>query len=516
MTNWTAGYVADIDYSHGYYQELSPEVLSLAMLNKGIATRNGRPFRYLELGFGQGLSLAIHAAACEGEFWGIDFNPGQAANAKELAESFGAGEHIYDQSFEEFAARDDLPEFDVITLHGIWSWVSDESRAVIIDLARRKLAFGGVLYISYNCFPGSAPMAPLRHLLSLHAELSGPGDYGLTGRIDKSLEFAEQIVDCGAHYFLLNPAVTSKLQALKGLTRKYLAHEYFNRHWELMAFSDVCEMLADAKLTFAASATLLDHVDTVNLTPARQALLAEITHPILRESVRDYIVNAQFRRDIFVKGGREMNAVQRNEAYLAQRFVLVSLPEQIPSKMEGLGDELIFDQNIYQPLIAAMAEQEHAPKTLRELAGISALKHRPLAHLIEALLVLYGGGHVLPAQNAESVESAKPRCRLLNAHIINRARFSEDIVCLASPVTGGGFRVVRMEQLFLFARQADVTDPSVWAHFVWQSLSAAGRKITKDGVVLEAAEENIAELLAQANEFAAKRLPILQALQVVE
>lgn len=514
MTNWTAGYVTDIDYSHGYYQELSPNVLSLATLNKGIATRSGRPFRYLELGFGQGLSLAIHAAACEGEFWGIDFNPGQAANAKELAESFGAGEHIYDQSFEEFAAREDLPEFDVITLHGIWSWVSDESRAVIVDLVRRKLAFGGVLYISYNCFPGSAPMAPLRHLLSLHAEMSGSDDQGLVGRIDKSLDFAGSIADCGAHYFLLNPAVTSKLNAMRGLTRKYLAHEYFNRHWELMAFSDVCEMLTDAKLTFAASATLLDHVDAVNLTPARQALLAGIAHPILRETVRDYIVNAQFRRDVFVKGGREMNTVQKNEAYLARRFVLVSMPEDIPTRMEGLGDELVFDENIYKPLVAALADQGHAPKSLRQIASTDALQNQPLAHLTEALLVLYGGGHVLPAQDAESVERAQPRCDLLNAHIINRARFSEDIVCLASPVTGGGFRVVRMEQLFLFARQADA-NPAVWAEFVWQSLSGAGRKVVKDGVVLETAGENIAELLAQANEFALKRLPILQALGVV-
>jgi len=31
----------------------------------------------------------------------------------------------------EFVARDDLPEFDVIALHGIWSWISAENRAVM-------------------------------------------------------------------------------------------------------------------------------------------------------------------------------------------------------------------------------------------------------------------------------------------------------------------------------------------------------------------------------------------------
>ncbi len=210
-----------------------------------------------------------------------------------------------------------------------------------------------------------------------------------------------------------------------------------------------------------------------------------------------------------------MNTVQKTEAYLARRFILVSTPENIPTRMEGLGDALIFDEDIYKPLVAALADRGYAPKTLRELASTDALKNQPLAHLIEALLVLYGAGHVLPAQDAESVERAQPRCNSFNAYVINRARFNADIICLASPVTGGGFKVERMEQFFLFARQADADNTSVWAQFVWKNLSAAGLKVTKDDVVLETAEENMAEILARANEFAAKRLPILQALRVI-
>jgi len=515
MKNWTLGYTTDIDYSHGYFQELSPTILSLAALNKGSATNIGRPLRYLELGFGQGLSLVIHAAACEGEFWGIDFAPGQAANAKELAESFGAGKHIYDQSFEEFAAREDLPEFDIITLHGIWSWVSDESRATIIDLARRKLAVGGLLYVSYNCLPGAAPVAPLRHLLNLHAEMTKPADKNLTESIDQSVEFVESVIGCNAHYFLLNQHVVSKLGAIKKLPKNYVAHEYFNEHWDLMAFSDVCKKMAAAKLTFAASATLIDHIDAYNLSPEKQEFLAGIHHPILRESVRDYITNAQFRRDIFVKDGREMNPMQRNEAYLNQRFVLVSQPTDIPSSVEGLGDEIIFSQDIYDPLIIALADRGHEPKTLRELASRDALKDQPLALIIEVLLVLHGGNYVRPAQCADMVDAADLRCKLLNAHLINKARFSDNISHLASPVVGGGVRVERMDQLFLFARQKNESDTKLWAQFVWQSLRAAGRKVVKDNVVLESDEENFEELLSQANKFAQDRLPILQALKVI-
>ena len=64
--SWTAGYVSELDYTHGYYREMSPLNLELAMLSRLQAHSVGRPLRYLELGFGQGLSLNIHAAANEG------------------------------------------------------------------------------------------------------------------------------------------------------------------------------------------------------------------------------------------------------------------------------------------------------------------------------------------------------------------------------------------------------------------------------------------------------------------
>src|ERR1700677_1789976 len=194
MSEWTSGYVSDVDYTHGYYPELAPAALSLALLNRSVNTRHSRPLCYLELGFGQGLSLNIHAAACPGEFWGTDFNPGPAANAKEMAEAAGSGAHIFDLAFEELAARDDLPEFDIIALHGIWSWISDESRAVIVELARRKLAVGGMLYISYNSTPGWSAAMPLRHLMTLQAELAGSDAQGRAGKIDAALAFTQKVV----------------------------------------------------------------------------------------------------------------------------------------------------------------------------------------------------------------------------------------------------------------------------------------------------------------------------------
>ena len=61
MSDWTSGYVADIGYTYGYYNELNPHRGTLAFLNAGFVPPTTGV--HCELGYGQGLSVNIHAAA---------------------------------------------------------------------------------------------------------------------------------------------------------------------------------------------------------------------------------------------------------------------------------------------------------------------------------------------------------------------------------------------------------------------------------------------------------------------
>ena len=61
---WNQGYIADIEYIHGFYAELAPEQLAMAALmrgNRAPALTEG--FTYFEMGCGQGDSLNLLAAA---------------------------------------------------------------------------------------------------------------------------------------------------------------------------------------------------------------------------------------------------------------------------------------------------------------------------------------------------------------------------------------------------------------------------------------------------------------------
>ena len=125
MQDWTAGYVAEIGYTHGYYHELNPLRARLAFANAGVVFPEISTA--CELGFGQGLSVNMHAAGSAVQWHGTDFNPAQAAFARDLAAASGAAAHLRDDAFAEFANRADLPDFDYIGLHGIWSWINDQN-----------------------------------------------------------------------------------------------------------------------------------------------------------------------------------------------------------------------------------------------------------------------------------------------------------------------------------------------------------------------------------------------------
>jgi SAM-dependent methyltransferase len=258
---WTEGYIAEVEYTTGFYSEMAPALLCFAALLKGVhAPAIDRPFTYFELGCGQGLSANLLAAANPlGRFFANDFNPTHVLNGRALAAEAGIGNVTFlEKSFGELAGVE-LPEFDFITLHGVYSWISEENRRAVVDFIRRRLRPGGVVYVSYNSLPGWAPMAPLRRLMTEYA-MHQPGP--MPAKIAAAVDFGAKLKEAGAKYFGANPTVAPRLDRLRGQSPNYLAHEYFNLDWALLYHADVVRDMAGAKLSFVGSANLVDSSTT--------------------------------------------------------------------------------------------------------------------------------------------------------------------------------------------------------------------------------------------------------------
>ncbi len=511
--SWSHGYVSEVEYTAGYFVELSPLQARWALTCRGVKTRELTRPRYLELGIGRGVSLAIHAAGGAGEYWGNDFNPGHAAEAEELMAVIGSSARVSEASFDELLQRDDLPTFDMIALHGVWSWISEANRGVVVDILRRKLAPGGVVYVSYNTTPGWTPMAPVRHLLQLHAERVGNESEGIVKRVDAALDFVDKLGEAGALYFKAHPRARDRLNKFRDKSKKYVAHELMTADWHPMPFAEAAEELGVAKLAHGANATLLEQIDALHLTAAGQSLVSGITDVVLRETVRDFLSNTGFRRDYFVRGVRRLSNLEQTEALRQFRVTLVEDPTTITLDVKGSLGTAKLQESVYRPVIDALAQGDARPKSLEELA--SACPGVAFGHVVQAVTVLIGKTTVGLVQPDEEIEAAAPRARALNEHLLERARSSAENVYLASPVTSAGIFASRTEQLFLLASRGGKPKPAEWAEHAWGVLSSQGQRLMVDGKRVESEEDNRRELVRQAEAFESMRLPVLRRLQVV-
>lgn len=514
MSRWTEGYVDEVEYTYGCYGELNPLRINLAFLNAGLLPPEVATA--CELGFGQGVSVNVHAAATATKWYGTDFNPAQAGFAQELAQASGADLALCDEAFELFCKRDDLPEFDFICLHGIFSWISDTNRDVIVDFIRRKLKVGGVLYISYNTHPGWAAMVPMRDLLVEHTSAMSADGAGITAKIASALSFAEELVAANAKFVIANPQIGERLKKMKEQNLNYVAHEFFNGIWGPMSFSKMAEWLEPAKVQLACPANYLDAVDAVNLTTQQQSLLSGIPDPLFRQSVRDFCVNQQFRRDYWVKGARKLSGLEQAERLRAQRLILSAARSDVRLKVSGSLGEVDLQEAVYNPIIDILAD--HEIRTIgqieQELRASGRGTGITFAQLSQAIVVLSANGTLLAAQDEAAVQHAERQTKKLNRHLMLKARSAADVMVLASPVTGGGVPVGRFQQLFLLAREQGQKDPADWAKFVWDILAVQGQRMLKDGKALETADEHLVHLTEIAESFASKQLPILKALKI--
>lgn len=512
MQDWTSGYVADIGYTYGYYGELNPLLIKLAFATCGYIYP--QVSNACELGFGQGMSINIHASASDITWSGNDFNPAQAGFAQELSNLSENKAQLLDESFAQYCKRDDLPEFDYIGLHGIWSWISDENRSIIVDFIARKLKVGGVLYVSYNTQPGWAPIIPIRHLMTEHAQVMGASGQGIANRINSAIEFTDRLINTNPFFTRANPIAVEEFEKLKKHDRNYLAHEYFNQDWVPMPFSKMAQWLSPTKLQYVCSANYSDQVEVLNLTNEQQALLAEIADPIFRQTVRDFMIGTRFRKDYWVKGARKMTPLEQIEILSQQKVVLVKPRADIVLKTTGIVGEVTLNEAVYNPILDILADYQ--VKSLGDLERLLKSKAIELTQIVQAVMILNSIGALVPAQDQASEAKAKGVTYKLNAAIMNKSRSTSEISFLASPITGGGIVVSRFAQLFLMAISNGDKTPQEWAQYVWDILASQGQKILKDGKALATPQENLDELLRQANTFAEKQIPVFKALGIID
>ncbi|MBP2299572.1 class I SAM-dependent methyltransferase [Azospirillum picis] len=507
---WTEGYVGGIDYIRAVYRDWSPALLCFALTLGGWrppeALRTGR-FVMTEPGCGHGLTTALLAAAHPAaRFEAMDFNPSHIAGTRRLAADAGLANALFlEESFADYARREG-PPLDAVALHGVWSWVSAENRAILLGLLRRRLAPGGVVFVSYNALPGTLPHMPLRRLLVERcAADSGP----LPERIARAIDFAARMAGRGGGWLANTDGVVERIEQLRHKSANYIAHEYLNADWTAFYHGDVAREMAAAKLEFAGAAVPMEQLDDLVLSPVQRDLAAEAADPAQAETLRDMMSNRSFRRDLFVKGGERLSPAERRSLLGATRFTLLVEPDDLPETASTPAGRLTFPPALYRPLAEALAGE---PRSLEELLALPALARQDEARdgqaVLRALVLLTSLTLAAPVMPEDGSAERREQAARFNAAALERHRFGETPGQLASPLLGAGVPVSRIEALFLLAERLG-EDPAALA---WRQLSADGIRLGRDGEACVGDEANRAELARRHSGFAARRRPLLERL----
>lgn len=513
MADWTEGYAAQADYVIQYTPELNPVRAPLLFAQAGVKMP-ARIENACELGFGLGLSVGVHAAATPTQWWGTDFSPSQAAFARELAAGGGGRAKLVDEAFADFCHRSDLPDFDFVAMHGIWSWISEANRGHITDFLRRKLKPGGVLYVSYNTMPGWAQMVPVRHLMRMHAERMTPPGLGPDRQAEAARDFVVGLMAANSHLKEFYPLAANMIESLGNYAPAYLAHEYLNQDWEVVPFGEMARQLGGAKLGFACSAAPVQHFDQHFLAPDQQEYLRGIGDEVLREATRDFLVNRQFRKDYWVKGVQRLNPEQTAAAQRSQRVVLLRRPAEVGLDIREAGLNTRLPQPVRDDLLACLTPGQ--PVALGELEEQLAAKGYLFDTVRHAIIALVGNNVIAPVQSEEGIAASEHGAQAFNRHVFAAAMTSDLVSAVACPVTGGSIALPPHQLQMLHARSQGGKEPKDWARVVWEPLRRKGAGLEKNGQVLTTEADNLAYLTELATDFERNDLPLLKLLRCIE
>jgi SAM-dependent methyltransferase len=442
---WSQGYVTDTNYTDNFFQELSPVWLNyVAALMGGVPRRLDDPFTYLELGCGFGSSTVVNAGAIpHGEFHACDFNPAHIEGGQRHAAALGISNvHFHLASFDQLLSLD-LPSFDFIALHGVYSWVGTDSRRAIRAVIRKMLKAGGLVYVSYNCLPGWATEAPLRKLL---VELSATAGGGSAQRTHHALRRLQQLSRSKLRYFNANPAAIEAVDAYAKRPSGYLAHEFLNETWEPFYSIDVADEMLEAEVHYLGSATLPENHPTLAIGTLAAAEISKLQTERQRQLAVDFAMNQRFRRDVFVRGRANLSQAEITSHLDATVIGSLGNPERMPAQVKVPRGEVRFQEDFVADLRPIMSR---GSTTIGE--AVSRLRGgRDATEIARNLMFLVAAGTLTPfAQVHHSDGNVK--ARQLARGVVERAVTSaldrRERRVIPSEVLGNGVVIEPVEAL---------------------------------------------------------------------
>lgn len=487
--NWTHGYTVSEPYPAFWHPFQSPAHILTVCDMVGAVWEVGpeTPLSIADVGCGSGYTAAIMAASSpHWQVLGLDYNPAHVAEARSMAAAAGLPNfqcREADLATLDGAALDALPDFDLVTVHGVWSWVADPVRAGILRLLQRKLKPGGIALITYNCLPAAAGAIGLARLARRVLTAAPSAEAGVAA-------LSEQVRVLHAAEPENLPRTAWREMLLGTANREvrpgYLLHEFTTEHWRPAFHGDVAAALGTVGCSFVGSATLDENFPRMTLTQAQQALYATMPDDETRQLLIDFCIARAFRRDVYMRGLRRVSS----DAGLRRIELMLGTHAGGPVTLRAGAGVAELPEAIVAEVRARLGA---GPATVDELCSLPACAGLTAAELVTMVVATNVAARVWRRPGSgPDWDAAVASARRLNR--VAAARLAPHGVgigqkAIVSPVLGGGLPVDSLELAVSQIMAEEPPDPAMPAAVADRLLPPGYELPTEVRANLEAAIE---------------------------
>ena len=383
---------ADLGYlSQPFPYASAPFLESYARL-LGLSPAPASTAHILEIGSSYGGNLISQALFYpQATFTGIEIAPTQVSVGKTYIDQLGITNlDLLEGDVNE--SHEHLGTYDYIIAHGFYSWVDEETKDNFLRLCKEHLAENGILYMSYNTYPGWHKMDSVRALLEFANKDVDTLNHREKVRHGKTV--ASKLGALMLEYDTVKNQQGPFLQALRQTLQKqdcYVGHDHLEPVNTPVYFHQCMDHMAEHGFTYLCDCDLnLSFPDVYDET-LRTKLQDLAPHdPLAREQYIDFMLNTAFRKSLFTHKGATPKRI--TETSLTDTDFQHNL-EQFLFTLRIPSEHL---EPIFEDLAKRMPISDIQDTTI--IKGLANLfqQEGPHFYVKDNTLVTYTGEHTIP------------------------------------------------------------------------------------------------------------------------
>lgn len=302
--------------------------------------------RVLELGCASGGNLIPLAARYpRAQFIGIDLSERHVRDANATIGALGLTNVTVTR--QDIAKADFAPDsFDYIICHGVYSWIPPEAQTAVFEIAARSLAPDGVLYVSYNIYPGWHLRKIVRDICLYHAGTEGPPD----ARVARARWALKEIAANTSDSTPYGQSLRNEARLTTSSPDSYILGEFLATHNDPCYFHQFASRAAGQGLAYLGETELRSSLPEA-MPGQTGSLIRRIAGDdgLALEQYMDFFGGRQFRRSLLMRADHSASVSRAIRAdRLTGLHLASSLREGAP---ETAGGPIPFADNAAQVMV---------------------------------------------------------------------------------------------------------------------------------------------------------------------